>query len=99
MFIDYGTQIENLIGSNYDDALIGSHANNHIYGGKGADRIDAGLGDDYLDGGLGANTLIGGAGQDIYIIDNKNDQIIETHLNEIDMAYSLVNYTLPDNVE
>ncbi|SUD90836.1 reprolysin-like metallopeptidase [Psychrobacter phenylpyruvicus] len=36
-FIGYGTQIENLNGSEFNDTLIGNKADNVIYGGKGND--------------------------------------------------------------
>jgi len=45
--------IENLIGSSFDDILIGSTANNSISGGNGNDSIFASNGNDLLDGGAG----------------------------------------------
>ena len=47
--------IENLIGSDYDDTLTGDGGDNILLGGAG---------DDLLDGGPGADLLIGGAGRD-----------------------------------
>ncbi|MBI3350386.1 MAG: RTX toxin [Burkholderiales bacterium] len=47
--------VENLIGSNFGDALKGDAGDN---------RLDGGNGDDLLDGGAGADQLIGGAGND-----------------------------------
>ncbi|MFG6461195.1 PA14 domain-containing protein [Roseateles sp. DXS20W] len=47
--------IENLIGSNFGDALRGDANDN---------RLDGGNGDDLLEGGAGADQLLGGAGND-----------------------------------
>lgn len=98
-FIGFGTQIERLIGSSYDDVLTGNKANNHIYGGKGNDVINGGEGNDYLDGGSGKNTLSGNLGDDIYVVNSQNDKIIE-QLNEgTDTVHSYIDYTLAENVE
>ncbi|SSY80265.1 Ig-like domain-containing protein [Alysiella crassa] len=65
-FIGYGTQIENLIGSEFSDTLTGNKADNNIYGGAGNDRINGGAGNDTLDGGAGDDTYVfkGQFGQD-----------------------------------
>lgn len=57
--------IENLIGSAYDDSLRGDAGSNLIQGGGGADFLFGRDGDDVLDGGLGADALYGGTGQDL----------------------------------
>ena len=44
--INFGTQIENLVGSNFDDKLYGNELANIITGGKGNDTIDGGAGID-----------------------------------------------------
>ncbi len=64
-FIGYGTQIENLIGSNYDDLLTGNATDNIIQGGAGNDTITGNAGADTLTGGAGNDTLLGGIGADI----------------------------------
>lgn len=48
--------IENVIGSAFNDTLIGSSASNLLMGGDGDDLMDGGLGDDTLVGGAGNNT-------------------------------------------
>ncbi|OPH38528.1 Ig-like domain-containing protein [Moraxella equi] len=98
-FIGYGTQIENLKGSNFADVLTGNNANNNIFGNDGDDKIDGGLGDDYLDGGTGNDTLIGGQGNDSYVIDSTGDTITELAGEGTDTVYSYINYSLIDNVE
>ena len=62
--VNFGSAIENLVGSNYDDKLYGSSGTNLIQGGAGNDLIDGGAGNDTLTGGNGNDTLIGGEGQD-----------------------------------
>ncbi|MCS4534721.1 Ig-like domain-containing protein, partial [Neisseria montereyensis] len=98
-FIGYGTQIENLIGSEHNDYLAGNKAGNNIDGGAGNDIIDGGAGDDYLDGGKGADTLSGGIGDDMYMVDNIGDRVIELAGQGHDHVYSNINYTLTDHVE
>jgi len=65
--------IENLIGSDHDDALVGNGSHNRIeagagvdslFGFGGADWLEGGEGDDYLSGGTGADELWGGNGTD-----------------------------------
>ena len=56
--------IENLIGSNYNDTLTGSKLANIIYGGAGNDTIKGVAGNDTIDGGAGNDTLDGGSGID-----------------------------------
>ena len=61
---DTNFNIENLDGSNFNDALTGNDDNNVINGGLGADRLTGGEGDDILNGGDGSDTLMGGLGAD-----------------------------------
>ena len=57
--------IENLIGSDYDDTLFGDAISNILEGGDGADTLNGEGGNDFLFGGNGDDTLIGGDGDDI----------------------------------
>ncbi|MGH8382145.1 retention module-containing protein [Pseudomonas sp.] len=61
------TGIENLIGSDYNDALTGDGNANLLKGGLGNDTLNAGGGNDVLAGGPGNNTLTGGTGNDIFL--------------------------------
>jgi Ca2+-binding RTX toxin-like protein len=56
--------IENLIGSDYDDLLFGNDAGNALYGQGGADFLSGGLDNDNLYGGIGDDSLKGGGGAD-----------------------------------
>ena len=64
---DTGINIENIIGSGYNDTLSGSDADNNIRGGNGNDVISGGNGTDSLNGQNGNDTIIGGKGFDILV--------------------------------
>jgi len=59
-----GAEIENAIGSSFDDTLIGNRLGNVLAGGAGKDVLLGGAGDDWLFGGAGDDTVDGGAGTD-----------------------------------
>lgn len=59
--------IEQVIGSRYDDYLIGSDQGVELSGNDGNDIILGGEGDDFLTGGAGTDTLDGKAGDDTII--------------------------------
>lgn len=73
-FGDVYTNIQNLVGSAYDDTLTGDAGNNSLTGGGGSDTITGGLGTDVLAGGdgndvlsddlVGAAQMTGGNGDD-----------------------------------
>ncbi|BFU61034.1 MULTISPECIES: Ig-like domain-containing protein [Rodentibacter] len=98
-FIGFGTQIENLIGSDYDDVLTGNNADNNIEGGAGDDLIKGGAGNDYLNGGKGADEMHGGTGDDTFVVDNEKDKVVENADEGTDTIISHIDYVLPDNVE
>ena len=58
------TGIENVTGSNYNDALTGDSNDNTLTGGAGNDTLVGGAGNDTLIGGAGNDTLVGGTGSD-----------------------------------
>ena len=57
--------IENLIGSDFDDVLIGDAVANRLDGGLGDDRLNGGDGNDLLLGGDGEDRLFGETGIDL----------------------------------
>jgi Ca2+-binding RTX toxin-like protein len=57
--------IENLLGSIFDDDLTGDGNANRLDGSRGDDTLDGGGGNDVLIGGNGFDTLIAGAGIDV----------------------------------
>ena len=52
------TNIENIVGSAYNDTLTGDAGDNVIDGRDGSDRLEGGRGDDILTGGLGSDLFI-----------------------------------------
>lgn len=64
--LDTFVNIENVIGSDFNDHIVGSSGSNRLEGGDGHDTIDGGPGNDALFGGDGDDRLSGGAGNDIY---------------------------------
>ena len=59
--------VENLVGSAYNDSLTGSGGANLLDGAAGNDVLVGGAGDDTLIGGAGADALTGGAGADRFV--------------------------------
>ena len=74
--VNFGSVIENLIGSNYDDRLYGNEIGNKIEGGTGSDSIEGWDGDDTLLGGTGNDSLTGGAGNDSIEGGDGNDTLV-----------------------
>ena len=103
--INFGSVIENLLGSEYNDTLTGNDEANSIHGNAGDDIIFGGAGNDRLDytGGEGNDELTGGSGNDSYFIYtwSGNDTIIEKPNEGIDRIYSDISYSLTStpNVE
>jgi len=66
--------IENVIGTNYDDVIIGTDGANVLDGSYGDDTLQGGAGDDFLSGGWGSDVHDGGEGNDTvsfeYYFDN-----------------------------
>jgi uncharacterized delta-60 repeat protein len=81
------------------DWLYGLAGDDTISGLAGNDKLYGGDGNDYLDGGLGKNELYGGAGNDIYLVNSKNDKVVELANEGSDLVVSSVAYVLPKNVE
>jgi Ca2+-binding RTX toxin-like protein len=52
--------IENVLGTEFVDAITGDDADNYLSGDRGDDTLDGGEGDDTLSGGRGGDELIGG---------------------------------------
>ena len=63
--VNFGTKIENLIGSSYADKLYGNDLSNSIVGGLGNDLLEGLDGNDTFIGGQGNDQIFGGAGVDI----------------------------------
>ncbi|RAU56017.1 retention module-containing protein [Pseudomonas sp. RIT412] len=86
--------IQNLIGSNYDDHLTGDQGANLLNGGMGNDVLNGGAGDDILIGGPGNNVLTGGPGHDTFLYQAGNtghDTITDFHfgIDKLDLSQLL----------
>jgi serralysin len=84
--VNFGSVIENLIGSNYDDNLYGNEVGNKIEGGTGSDSIEGWDGDDTLLGGVGNDLLTGGSGNDSIEGGEGNDTLV---LNGLANSYAI----------
>ena len=82
--------IENLVGSNFNDDLTGNAGHNVLTGRAG---------NDILRGWSGADTMIGGLGNDTYLVENVGDIVTENLNQGTDTVSSRLTYTLPANVE
>ncbi|WP_417526120.1 hypothetical protein [Marinovum sp.] len=65
-------EIENLVGSRFDDELRGSSGRNQLFGLEGDDFIFGYAGTDYLKGGLGNDLIDGGAGSDFSLFNGNS---------------------------
>ncbi len=72
---DSFVNVENIVGSRFDDRLSGDGGANLINGGQGRDTINGGDGADILLGGRGDDSLSGGTGADILSGDRGRDSI------------------------
>lgn len=106
--IAYDCDIENAVGSAFDDQLLGNALSNVLSGGAGADSLRGwagndelwgGSGNDSLFGGGGVDTMIGGAGNDVYEVNHWDDVIVEYALQGTDVVKSFVSYSLSSQVE
>ena len=62
---DVMINVENVVGSDYQDALTGDDSPNRLEGGDGNDSLWGNHGQDVLEGGAGADVLEGGADADV----------------------------------
>lgn len=89
-YIGNGTDIENAVGTAFND---------YIRGNELANTLDGGAGNDTLDGGAGNDLLIGGTGDDTYYV-GTSDKITEKAGEGTDTAIATASsYTLGANVE
>ena len=93
---------DTIIGGSYKDTLSGGNGNDLLVGGEDTDILSGGAGNDTLNGGLGSDKMTGGVGDDYYLVDDLKDTVIETNAKNAGndtIETSLINYTLPSNVE
>lgn len=77
--VDSIINIENVVGSAFDDFLDGTHGDN---------RIDGGPGNDIIVGGGGSDVLIGGSGNDQFLCGTGSGHVTITDLTPGDRIYA-----------
>ena len=88
-------------GQNGNDKIISmsSYDQKLLFSGAGNDTIQSSSGNDWLDGGAGIDVMYGGPGDDTYVVDNADDQIVESTNAGTDTVRSSVTYALGVNLE
>ena len=88
-----------LVGNAASNLLDGQGGNDSLFGGDGNDTLIGGIGDDMLSGGSGSNLLEGGVGNDTYIVDSRDDAIVENAGEGTDSVVASISYALGANLE
>jgi len=83
-----------IYGNAYGNTLRGTAYADIIHGMGGNDALYGYAGNDTLDGGTGADVMRGGYGDDTYIIDNSEDQAIESAGQGVDTVQVSTSYGL-----
>jgi serralysin len=73
--------------------------NDHLIGSSHRDYMEGYDGNDLLDGGGGADTLGGGAGNDTYIVDAKDDRIIDAAGGGYDIVQTSASFAMAPDAE
>ena len=71
--MDFLFNLENVIGSEFNDRITGNSGNNSLTGRDGDDVISGGAGDDFITGSNGADILTGGEGSDRFFYLNPSE--------------------------
>ena len=72
---DLYVNIEEYIGTDFDDTIAGGALDELIRGGSGADQLSGGAGDDTLLGGTEGDLIVGGSGNDLILGQMGNDRL------------------------
>ncbi|WP_230530079.1 calcium-binding protein [Microvirga roseola] len=99
--IDYtlGSSLEHLVLTGAAVEGTGNGLDNAIADNARANTLKGEAGNDTLDGGEGADVLQGGEGDDLYLIDDANDEILETFDGGSDSVEASIDHVLGDNIE
>lgn len=65
---DLVLNVENVIGSRFNDRITGDFNSNNLFGGSGHDTLDGGFNNDSLVGGAGHDLLTGGSSIDRFVL-------------------------------
>lgn len=93
---DMLSNIENIIGSPYDDVLTGDENDNILYGNAGNDILSGGGGNDLLSGGAGEDMYVITTGEKVVIDAKDNGDSIDTLMFGENEAESL-HYSIQEN--
>jgi Ca2+-binding RTX toxin-like protein len=88
-----------ITGTSGNDVLNGTELDDLISGLAGNDTLNGFGGNDTLDGGPGADRMVGGAGDDVYHVDDAQDQVTEAAGEGIDTIIMSIGFSAPANVE
>ncbi|AJE21032.1 Rhizobiocin/RTX toxin and hemolysin-type calcium binding protein [Azotobacter chroococcum NCIMB 8003] len=94
-----GSSSLNGTGNALDNLITGNGGSNVLRGLDGNDTLVGNAGNDTLDGGSGADSLSGGNGNDTYVVDDADDQVIESAGQGTDLVQASIDYRLTVNVE
>ena len=89
-FATFLRQANRVTGTSLDDRLLG---------GDGNDTLLGLAGNDTLSGDAGRDEMAGGSGDDQYLIDSRQDRVVEGVNEGFDRVIGAVAYRLPANVE
>jgi Ca2+-binding RTX toxin-like protein len=88
-----------IYGTKGKDYLVGDDNDDQIFGDESDDVLVGKGGNDWLNGGPGGDHMYGGDGNDAYVVDSRDDLVVETRGGGYDYVHSSIDYTLPNNVE
>ncbi|MFC7500169.1 sulfatase-like hydrolase/transferase [Enterovirga sp. GCM10030262] len=100
--------IENLVGSGWNDSITGTVSANRLLGGTGEDILEGVAGDDDLEGGDGNDMLLGGGGadrmrgglgDDVFYVQEEGDVAIEEAEGGHDQVRAFLDHALADSFE
>jgi Ca2+-binding RTX toxin-like protein len=95
-----GANLETLtLGGSKAISATGNALGNDIFGNSAANTLRGLAGNDRLDGKGGADRMDGGLGNDQFMVDHRNDVVVERSGQGTDTLRSTVSYSLPAHVE
>ncbi len=96
---NYSGNGETVTGDGAANDLSGGLKDDYLQGGAGDDRLAGARGNDLLDGGTGADRMVGGVGDDSYVVDHRDDRLIEKAGQGYDTVNASIDYVLGKEVE